>query len=79
MTAFRDRWSCAKESTTDWIQLVRGEYLEMPGLHLTRDQVQRLWGLDSATSALVINSLIDTGFLRRTQAGAYVRTDRDHL
>ena len=32
----------------DWAQLVRAEYLEVPGLTLTRDQAQRLWGLDRA-------------------------------
>ncbi len=56
-----------------WLQLVRGEYLEIPGLHLTRSQVRRLWGLDEATCDAVINSLVDTGFLRQTAANAYVR------
>jgi hypothetical protein len=66
----------AQTDTTfaDWIHLVRAEYLEIPGLHLTRRQVERLWGLDSATCDVVLDSLMETGFLRRTTAGAYVRS-----
>ena len=55
------------------IRRLRGEYLEMPGLHLTREQVQRLWGLDAGTCDAVIDALVDAQFLRRTQSGAYVR------
>jgi hypothetical protein len=61
----------------DWIQLVRFEYLEMPGLHLTRNQVQRLWGLDTVMCDTLLEALVDARFLRRTQAGAYVRVDGD--
>ena len=34
---------------TDWVHLVQAEYLEMPGLQLTRAQVRRLWGLEDQT------------------------------
>ena len=60
---------------TDWIQLIRAEYLEIPGLCLTKPQVQRLWGLDSATSEALLAALVDARFLRRTHQGAYVRAD----
>jgi hypothetical protein len=33
---------------TDWLQLIRAEYMEIPGLHLTRPQVRRLWDLVTA-------------------------------
>jgi hypothetical protein len=59
----------------EWIQLVRSEYLEIPGLHLTRNQVQRLWGLDTAMCDALLEALVDVRFLRRTHAGAYVRAD----
>ena len=59
----------------DWLQLVRAEYLEIPGLQLTRKQVERLWGLDTATSQALIDRLLDVGFLRQTQTGAFVRAD----
>ena len=30
----------------DWLRLIEAEYLEMPGLNLTKPQVQRLWALE---------------------------------
>jgi hypothetical protein len=36
-------------SVAHWLQIIRGEFQEVPGLHLTRPQVQRLWDLDAAT------------------------------
>ena len=61
--------------TSDWIQLIRSEYLEIPGLHLTRNQAQRFWGLDVVTCDALLEALVDVRFLRRTHAGAYVRAD----
>jgi hypothetical protein len=58
---------------TDWVQLVRAEYLEMPGLHLTKPQVQRLWGLDATTCDVILRTLIDKRFLRRANDGGYIR------
>jgi hypothetical protein len=57
------------------VQRVRSEYLEMPGLNLTRGQVQRLWNLDSDTCDVLLETLINGHFLRQTPNGAYVRTD----
>ena len=56
-----------------WRERIRAEYLEMPGLHLTRSQVQRLWGLDESTCSTVLAALEKESFLRRTRAGTYVR------
>ncbi len=56
---------------------VRGEYLEMPGLRLTPEQVQRLLGLDGAATQAVITELVEAKFLRRTPGGALVRADSD--
>jgi hypothetical protein len=55
--------------------LVRAEYVEMPGLSLTKPQVERLWGLDAVTSEALLAALIDVKFLRRTVGDAYVRAD----
>ena len=60
---------------TDWLQLIRAEYLEIPGLCLTMPQVQRLWGLDPVTSEALLAALVDIKFLRRTRRDAYVRAD----
>ena len=57
----------------DWIQLIRAEYLEIPGLQLTKSQVQRLWGLDGGMCEALLTALVDRGFLRRTRHESYVR------
>jgi hypothetical protein len=59
----------------DWIELIKAEYLEIPGLCLTPPQVQRLWNLDSLTADALIAALTDVQFLRRTHRGAYVLAD----
>jgi hypothetical protein len=63
-------------SIPDWVQIIRAEYSEIPGLNLTHQQVERLWVLDRATSDTVLKALVGCGFLRRTVAGAYIRADR---
>jgi DNA-binding IclR family transcriptional regulator len=65
----------SEDSTDDWLRLIRAEYLEMPGLHLTRGQAQRLWNLDTRTCDALLNALVRMGFLRQTNQGAYVRAD----
>jgi hypothetical protein len=61
-----------QSNTTDWFHVVQAEYLEMPGLQLTRPQFRRLWGLDPATCDIVLQELLAAHFLRRTQEDAYV-------
>ena len=55
------------------IQRIRAEYLEMPGLSLRPEQVQRLCGVDSALCETVLKSLVESGFLARRADGAYGR------
>jgi hypothetical protein len=45
------------------LQRVCGEFLEMPGLRLTRQQAQRLWGLDAPTCREILDFLVDAKFL----------------
>jgi hypothetical protein len=52
---------------------IRGEYLEMPGLRLTRAQAQRLWALDEQTCVRLLESLTRDRFLYRTDDGTYAR------
>lgn len=54
------------------LDIVRGEYLEMPGLRLTRRQAQRLWALDIATCDELLATLEGAQFLRRTHGGEYM-------
>jgi len=62
-----------KQAIGKLIERVQGEYHEMPGLKLTEVQAQRLWGLDQRTCILVLTTLVEQQFLRRTAAGTYVR------
>jgi Fic family protein len=54
------------------VAIVRGEYLEMPGLRLTRQQAQRLWALDAETCEALLRTLEERNVLRRTSSGHYV-------
>jgi hypothetical protein len=72
VTAVRDP---APTTTTirDALQRVQGEYRDMPGLKLTEAQAQRLLGIDSVTCAVILSTLVERRFLRRTDNGLYVR------
>ena len=54
------------------LEIVRGEFLEMPGLRLTRKQAQRLWALDGDTCDALLSTLESSRFLRRTRDGEYM-------
>jgi hypothetical protein len=58
----------------DLVPRVRGEFLEMPGLCLSIEQAQRLWGLDRTDCEMVMTVLTDMGFLFRTRLGGFART-----
>ena len=60
---------------TEWIDRVRAEYLEMPGLALTRSQMLRLWHLDGAVCDEVVETLVASHFLRHRADHTYVRCD----
>ena len=60
---------------TQWLQIVRKEFQEIPGQKLTKSQVQRLWGLDQDTCEVLVEALVQARFLTRTSTGAYGRAD----
>ena len=64
-------------SSGDWLQIVRGEFLQVPGLRLTRAQIQRLWGLDDAVCRAVLGALVEERFLSLTADGHYARAGSD--
>jgi hypothetical protein len=59
------------------LNLIRDEYVEMPGLSLTEAQVERLWSLTSDIAETLLQELQRAHFLRRTKKGTYVRADFD--
>jgi hypothetical protein len=61
------------ETLWDWVHVIRSEYLEMPGLSLTKQQARRLWNLDPETCDALIDEMVAAKFLRRTATECYVR------
>jgi hypothetical protein len=59
----------------DWMNLIRAEYLEMPGLSLTGAQFERMWNLAPDFADRLLQELQRVCFLRRTKKGTYVRAD----
>ena len=55
-----------------FIDIVQSEYREMPGLQLTKAQMQRFLGIDVMTCDVVIDKLERQRFLRRTRKNVYV-------
>jgi predicted transcriptional regulator of viral defense system len=54
---------------------LRHEFLSMPGLVLTTTQVARLLGVRTRDAEELLASLEEEGFLMRTAAGMFRRTD----
>ena len=49
------------------------EFVEMPGLRLTRVQAQRLWGVDAETCISALDTLMALKLLVRSPEGHYSR------
>jgi hypothetical protein len=52
---------------------IRAEYLEMPGLRLTREQLQRLCGVEPTICQRVLDTLVETRFLHVKADRTYAR------
>jgi hypothetical protein len=55
------------------LERIRAEYLEMPDMRLTAEQVGRLFGIDTRTCRVVLDALVDAKFLDLNQSGRYAR------
>ena len=58
---------------TDIVVRIRAEYLEMPGLRLTVEQIMRLCGLERDACARVLDALVRAKFLCVKSDGSYAR------
>jgi hypothetical protein len=65
----------ALENFCDWVRLIQSEFAEMPGLHLSRRQAQRLWNLDAHSAEVIFSALEASKFLKRTSNDMYIRAD----
>jgi hypothetical protein len=52
-----------EETMARIVTVIRGEFVEMPGLRLTRPQFRRLWNLTIEQQEPVLDCLIQSGFL----------------
>ena len=57
----------------DVIERLRAEYLEMPGLRLKAEQVQRLCGIERTICQMSLDSLVNAKFLC-VMHGQYARS-----
>ena len=55
------------------LERIRAEYLEMPGMRLNLDQVQRLCGIERSMCKVALDALVETKFLCMRSDGSYVR------
>jgi hypothetical protein len=62
----------------DVLNRLRAEFLEMPGLRLKPDQVQRLCGVERTICQMVLDSLVDEKFLCAKSDGHYARLTHGH-
>ena len=63
------------ENFCDWVRLIQSEFAEMPGLHLSKRQAQRLWNLDARSAEAIFSALEAAHFLRRMPNDVYTRAD----
>ena len=57
------------------VERVRSDFTEMPCLELTLAQAIRLWHVGADDCRLVLDALVDEGFLRWTAQRTIVRAD----
>jgi len=53
---------------------IRAEFMEMPGMRLTPQQVERLSGVANSICKVVLNDLVRAGFLSLGGRGMYARS-----
>jgi hypothetical protein len=55
------------------LERIRAEYLEMPGMRLKAEQVQRLCGVERAMCKIVLDALVESDFLCVKSDATYAR------
>ena len=58
---------------SELLMRIRMEFLEMPGMRLTRSQARRLWNLNQTACDHVLDTLVEQGFLKQAADGAFLR------
>jgi len=60
-------------NVSEWLQIIKAEYLEMPDLALTRAEIRRMWSMDDMTCDALLDALVQARFLRLTRNRHYIR------
>jgi hypothetical protein len=69
----------AEKTATSWKgERLRAEYLEMPGLRLTVEQMRRLCGIERAICSVVLDLLVDEKVLCVRSDGHHARLTTGH-
>lgn len=55
------------------LERLRAEFLEMPGLRLTREQIRRFCGLEPSACSAALKTLVEEQFLCAKPDGTYAR------
>jgi hypothetical protein len=61
------------EPTATLVRRIQCEFVEMPGLRVTPEQAQRLWGVDHHVCCAVLDALVMAKFLCRANDGRFMR------
>jgi hypothetical protein len=70
------RWR-SRRLVEQLIARVRAEYLQRPGLALTKEQMRRYWVLDASACDTIVAALVASGFLHQRADHAFVRQQGD--
>jgi hypothetical protein len=60
------------------LERLRAEFLEMPGLRLTAEQVHRFCGVERADCVSALDELVRENFLSEKPDGTYARATDGH-
>lgn len=66
------RWR-SRRLVEQLIARVRAEYLQRPGLALTKEQMRRYWVLDASACDTIVDALVASGFLQQRADLCFVR------
>jgi hypothetical protein len=61
-----------EQCMSDLCELISTEYMELPGLSLTKPQMRRLWGLEAVVCDALVDALVAARVLWKSPTGTYV-------
>ena len=64
-------------SFASYVDRVRNDFNDMPGMEISLSQAVRLWNLGADDCRFVLDALVDAGFLAWTPQRTVVRTGRE--